>query len=69
MAIGRGAMYRGRSSGSMRVRDDGRSSEGRWLRRAIYWLAVTAVSFALVGLLLQLMHSFDGATVGIVTIA
>ena len=39
------------------------------MRRAIYWLAVTAGSLALVGLLLQLMHSFDGATVGIVTIA
>ena len=63
-------MHRGRSKdGGMRLRDDGRSGGGRWLRRAIYWLAVTAVSLALVGMLLQLMHSFDGATVGIVTIA
>jgi hypothetical protein len=38
------------------------------LRRALYWLAVTAVSLALVALLLSVIHSFDGSTVGIVAI-
>jgi hypothetical protein len=42
-----------------------RSQGGRWIRRALYWLAVTAVSIAVVVLLLQLIHSLDEATVGL----
>ena len=43
-------------------------TRGPWARRALYWLAVTVVSLALVALLLGVIHSFDGSTVGIVTI-
>jgi hypothetical protein len=43
-------------------------TRGRWARRALYWLAVTVVSLALVALMLGVIHSFDGSTVGIVTI-
>jgi hypothetical protein len=43
-------------------------SRGRWARRTLYWLAVTVVSLALVALLLGVIHSFDGSTVGIVAI-
>lgn len=50
----------------MRIADH---SRGRRARRALYWLAVTVVSLALVALLLGVLHSLDGSTVGIVTIA
>ena len=36
----------------------------RWAHRAIYWLAVLAVSIVVVALLLQVIHSLDGATLG-----
>jgi hypothetical protein len=46
----------------------GRHAPRRWIGRALYWLAVTAVSLVLVWLLLQVIHSYDGSTVGIITI-
>ena len=45
----------------------GRHAPRRWIGRAFYWLAVTAVSLVLVWLLLQVIHSYDGSTVGIIT--
>jgi len=41
---------------------------GRWGRRVLYWLAVLAVSIALVIALLMLLQSFDGSTVGAVAL-
>jgi chromate transport protein ChrA len=52
----------------MDTADDTRSRGGRWAGRALYWLAVTAVSLVVVWLLLGLLNSFDGSTVGIVTL-
>ena len=46
----------------------GRRAPRRWIGRALYWLAVTAVSIALVALLLQLIHSLDGSTVGLAAV-
>ena len=41
-----------------------RPSRRLWARRAIYWLAVLAVSIVVVALLLQVIHSLDGSTLG-----
>ena len=40
------------------------SRPSRWAHRAIYWLAVLAVSIVLVALLLQVIQSLDGSTLG-----
>jgi hypothetical protein len=52
----------------METADYTRSRGGRYAGRALYWLAVTAVSLVLVWLLLSLLQSFDGSTVGIVAL-
>jgi hypothetical protein len=39
---------------------------GRWARRGLYWLAVIAVSMALVVVVLMLLQPYDGSTVGAV---
>ena len=45
--------------------DEARTQGGRrCARRTVYWLAVMAVSIVLVALLLQVIHSLDGATLG-----
>ena len=45
----------------------GERSGGTWAFRVLYWLAVIAVSVALVALLLVLLYSRDDATVGALT--
>ncbi len=37
---------------------------GRWTLRVLYWLAVMVVSLALVGGLILVLESLDGASVG-----
>jgi hypothetical protein len=54
----------------MRI-DHGTVSRGRgrrWGWRVLYWLAVMAVSIALVVAVLMLLQSFDGSTIGVVAI-
>ena len=48
----------------MGATDDRRPSGRLWARRAIYWLAVLAVSIVVVALLLQVIHALDGSTLG-----
>jgi hypothetical protein len=48
----------------MAIGDTNRSGGRRWARRSLYWLAVMAVSIVVVALLLTVIHSLDGATLG-----
>ena len=61
-------MRRTRPILTLRTHDDNPPRAARWVGKMLYWLAVTAVSLAVVSLVLQLIHSLDGATVALVPV-